>query len=73
MFFGLSVDISAILEAHKRECLAFNESLTDLPIDEQERLKIARSKRMEDERNEFVEERRHQELCNAIRDSGKWF
>lgn len=55
------------LEAAKREQNEFLEFIRDKDPDTQARLIAAREKRMEAAHKEYIEERRHRELCDAIR------
>lgn len=62
----------AVLEAEKRERQYFEKSLEGLPPEEQTTRRKAREELREKMRQEATAERRHQELCNAIRSTSFW-
>ena len=73
--FGVYEAISALhwslaMQEHEREAeKRFAASIADLPADQQAELIRVRSEAKEKARREREIERRHQELCQAIRDS----
>lgn len=49
----------------------FEESIASLPAEDRIRIRAERDKAKEKQRQERAEERRHQELCGAIKQAGK--
>jgi len=76
MYFStlISAANGVIAEASERQKAEdmFNESLTGLPEDEKTKRIVERAAMKEKARLEAIEERRHQQLCSAIRSTSFW-
>jgi hypothetical protein len=70
-FYDLGAAL-AMAEAAREEERRFAERVAELPADLREKLVADRAALKERNRREALEERRHQELCAAIRKSGFW-
>ena len=68
MFFDVGYAF-ALMEAHQREEREFARRLSEMPIEQQTEAIRIRNEIKAKIAQEAKEERRHQELCRAIRDS----
>lgn len=64
--------IFAAIEAQRIENEAFEKALDGVPHDLAALMRKERAERQERQRQEAVEERRHRELCEAIRSTSFW-
>lgn len=69
--FDLPVIAAAAYLCCVEEDRAFREAIKTLPAEDQARMLIKRREMAAQAKKERSEERRHQELCAAIRDSGQ--
>lgn len=72
MFFCDFGSAFAMAEAARQEELYFAKVVAAMPPEMREKLIADRAALKERQRREAIEERRHQELCAAIRRSGFW-
>ena len=61
------------LEEHKKQEKAFNDAVSKYAPEIAAKMVVEREEIKARMRKEATEERRHQELCRAISNSGKWF
>lgn len=72
---GMAAMIPWIVEETKRnqeEEFAFQKHCSTLPYEEAQALRDKRGDTYEKRRKELQDERRHQELCNAIKSTSFW-
>ena len=68
---GMDIFVAFAIYA-QREQRAFEEKMRGLPPEMANRLRMERAERKERERKEAETERRHREMCDAIRSTSFW-
>lgn len=72
MFGGLICGVLQELRAEQEMDAAFEKAIGILPADDAQRLRDQRNAEKEADQRRADEERRHRELCNAIRSTSFW-
>ena len=67
------MQVAVALVEHERQEKVFHEFVSKYPPEIAAKMVADRKGLKERVRKEATEERRHQELCKAISNSGKWF
>ena len=71
-FHSVMATLPAALEQAQKEEKAFNDYCATLSDEEAKALQEDRQKWREKARKEAIEERRHKEMCDAIRSTSFW-